>query len=105
MTIADAIREFLAPVQPDDCRHANLLILAQALKVSGPVVHHGQVVASVGEGEHVSIDFEARTFTRIPATETEAERDPTDAELAAEWGLPLASETPLTPITPPADTP
>lgn len=93
-TIETQIREFLGP-QPSDCKHANLLILANALKVSGPVVRNGQVVSAKDVGAEVQVDFEVRPFAKIPATEHEPERDPTDAELAAQWKLPLASATPL----------
>ncbi len=96
-TIADVIREFLAPVQPADCKHANLLHLAHALHASGPVIHDAHVVSTSGSGDEPTVDFEARAFTRIPATETEPERDPTDAELAEQWKLPLACETPIAP--------
>jgi hypothetical protein len=88
--IATLIHEYLAPVQPDDCREVNRARLAAVLKASGPVVHQAQVVSLAADG---TIAREARPFAKLPATETEPERDPTDAELAAEWKLPLAAET------------
>jgi hypothetical protein len=94
LTIADLIREFLGP-QPDDCKHANLLTLAHALKGSGPVVRDGMVVSVKDVGNEVQVDFERQPFARVAATETTPERDPTDAELAEQWKLPLASDVPI----------
>ena len=94
-SVANLIYEYLAPEQPDYCRQASLEILAKALAVTGPVIHCGQVV-SLGKGGKV--DLEARSFEKAPATDDPVEaapHDPTDADLAAQWGLPLASETPV----------
>jgi hypothetical protein len=101
-TIAHLIYDFLAPEQPDYCREASLQLLAEALSSTGPVIHAGQVVSVAKDG---SVEFDtSRKAEPIPAT-TEPddegntvevpERPPTEAELAAQWGLPLAIDTPL----------
>ena len=100
--MGDQIHEFLSPVQPDDCRAANLEILAHALAATGPVVHQGQVVSAKADG---SIDFDAsRTAEPNPPTTTTDEdgtvhnvppRALTDADRAAQWGLPDAGVIPL----------
>lgn len=101
-TVGDQIHEYLAPVQPDDCRAANREILAKALAVTGSVVHQGQVVSVAPDG---SIDFDAsRTALPNPPTTTTDEdgtvhdvapRELTDADRAIQWGLPAASSIPL----------
>lgn len=103
-TIASQIHDVLAPVQPDYCRHADLQVLAHALKVTGPVVHGGMIVSSQTAGEEIDVDFDLTRAVKEFATTT-ATRDgfavvdiskiPPDGELAKLWGLPLASETPL----------
>lgn len=103
-TIATLIYEFLAPVQPDECRHVNLQVLAHALKVSGPVIHGGMIVSSHVEGEEVDVDFDLTRAVKEFAT-TNTTRDgfevadlakiPPDSDLAKLWGLPLAADTPL----------
>lgn len=103
LTVDDLIREFLG-IQPADCKHANLLRLAAALKVSGPVVRRGMVVSAKDVGDEVQVDFETRPYNKIPATETEPEREPTDEELAKGWNLPVATSIPEPPASPPADT-
>lgn len=96
-TIADQIHEATAPVQPDDCRQANLAILAKALKASGPIVHAGHMVSLKPDG---AIDFAgSKPFTKaLPHTVTDEDGttheipapEPTDAGFAKQWGLPLA---------------
>lgn len=108
LTVATQINEFLAPVQPDDCRQANLALLVNALRATGPIVHRGHVVSLAADG---SVEFDAsRPIEPIPASTTEdAEgnvteipaRDPTDSELGERWGLPAACDTPL-PVGEPA---
>lgn len=107
-TVGDQIFEFLAPVQPDDCRAANREILAKALAATGPIVHQAKVVSLKEDG---SIDFDAsRTAEPNPPTTVTGEdgtvhevppRELTDADIAAQWGLPAASTIPL-PATDPS---
>lgn len=104
-TVGDQIHEFLAPEQPEDCRKANLEILAKALAITGPVVHLGHVVTAKTEGDEHTIDFDAsRPTTPNPPTTIADEdgtvhavdpRELTDADIAIQWGLPAASTIPL----------
>ncbi len=101
--LSTLIYAFLAPEQPDDCRQASLELLTAALKATGPVVHCGQVVSLGKDG---SVDFEPCKSEPIPASTTADDegntvevpaREPTEAEVAEQLGLPLASDTPVPP--------
>lgn len=104
-TVGDQIHEFLATVQPEDCRKANLEILARALVVTGPVVHQAHVVSAKIEGDEHTVDFDAsRTVEPNPPTTVADEdgtvhevppRELTDADIAIQWGLPAANAIPL----------
>lgn len=106
LTIADQIREFLG-TQPEDCHKVNLDRLATALKASGPVVWQSQVVSVATEGtaHTVTLDL-TRAVHEFAAPDSAGKVDlaaiPPDEELAAKWGLPLASETPLAKVVPPS---
>lgn len=104
-TVGDQIHECLADVQPEDCRKANLEILAKALAITGPVVHRGQVVTITAEGDEHEIHFDASrpTTPNPPTTITDEDgtvhaippRELTDADIAIQWGLPDANTIPL----------
>src|SRR4051812_13689490 len=119
-SVADQIREFQG-TQPADCLAVNLDRLARALLVTGPVVHRGRVVSAREDRGGFAVDFEERDYAPPPPVlayddhgeivETPAP-EPTDHDLAKQWGLPVARDVPLpaapspsgeTPAGPPAD--
>jgi hypothetical protein len=92
-TAADAINDYLAPEQPDDCREASKAILVAALKSSGPVVHNGRQVSLSRDGTDIVVE-DAPEAEVLP--EEADEGPPAPVAHAAPEGPPRpAEETPL----------
>jgi hypothetical protein len=103
-TLANLLHEYLAPEQPRDCKEAVLEALGPVLKAAGPVVHQGKVYTATHEDKKWAVHAERRPSDKVavpPTLDEEGQpveadpRDPTDAELAEQWGVPLAGDFPL----------
>lgn len=102
-TVAHLIYDFHAPDQPEDCREASLDLLQRTLKVTGPVIHEGQIVSADESG--ITFDLsraitEYATEDHFGKTFINKNKIPHDAALSTAWELPAACATPA-PVLPP----
>lgn len=105
-TVSHLIHDLLAPEQPEDCHAASLDLLERTLKVTGPVIHDGQIVSVDDSGvtfdlgravtEYATEDRGGKVFINI-------NKIPADSELAVAWKLPAASTLPIPALPPEPD--